>query len=87
MRGELADLEEGRSRVDEAANTVARQQLSPDKTWSSGSLRVANGEFLPLRQDQLTITGQAMEVRLYAEDPARDYMPSIGTLHHLHQTI
>ena len=50
-------------------------------------LRVANGEFLPLRQDQLTITGHAMEVRLYAEDPARDYMPSIGTLHHLHQPI
>jgi 3-methylcrotonyl-CoA carboxylase alpha subunit len=47
-------------------------------------LRVAKGEALPLRQDQLTINGHAMEVRLYAEDPARDYMPSIGTLHHLH---
>ena len=47
-------------------------------------LRVANGEPLPLLQDQLTINGHAMEVRLYAEDPARDYMPSIGTLHHLH---
>ncbi len=47
-------------------------------------LRVANGEPLPLQQDQLTINGHAMEVRLYAEDPARDYMPSIGTLHHLH---
>ena len=47
-------------------------------------LRVADGESLPLRQDELAIGGHAMEVRLYAEDPARDYMPSIGTLYHLH---
>ena len=47
-------------------------------------LRVADGEPLPRRQDELTISGHAIEVRLYAEDPARDYMPSIGTLHHLH---
>lgn len=46
-------------------------------------LRVANGETLPLRQDQLRINGHAIEVRLYAEDPARNYMPSIGTLRHL----
>ncbi|MGI4796845.1 MAG: acetyl/propionyl/methylcrotonyl-CoA carboxylase subunit alpha [Janthinobacterium lividum] len=46
-------------------------------------LRVANGETLPLRQDQLRIDGHAIEVRLYAEDPSRNYMPSIGTLHHL----
>ena len=46
-------------------------------------LRVANGEPLPLQQHQLAIHGHAMEVRLYAEDPARDYMPGTGTLHHL----
>ena len=46
-------------------------------------LRVADGEPLPLQQDQLSIDGHAIEVRLYAEDPARDYMPSIGTLQHL----
>ncbi len=46
-------------------------------------LRVAAGERLPLRQDELSIHGHALEVRLYAEDPARDYMPGTGTLSHL----
>ena len=45
--------------------------------------RVADGEVLPLRQDELSIHGHAIEVRVYAEDPARHYRPSIGTLHHL----
>jgi 3-methylcrotonyl-CoA carboxylase alpha subunit len=48
-------------------------------------LRVAAGEPLPLRQDQLRITGHAIEARIYAEDPARDFLPSTGTLHHLRQ--
>ncbi len=46
-------------------------------------LRVAEGQPLPLRQEDLGITGHAIEVRLYAEDPARDFLPSIGTLVHL----
>ncbi len=46
-------------------------------------LRVAAGEKLPKRQDELMISGHAIEVRLYAEDPARDFLPATGTLHHL----
>ena len=46
-------------------------------------LRVAAGAKLPLRQEELAIHGHAIEVRLYAEDPARDYRPSTGTLLHL----
>jgi len=45
-------------------------------------LRVASGEPLPLRQDQLGIKGWAMEARLYAEDPAHEFLPSTGRLDH-----
>ncbi|SFP54006.1 acetyl/propionyl/methylcrotonyl-CoA carboxylase subunit alpha [Sphingomonas rubra] len=43
-------------------------------------LRVASGEPLPLRQDQLVIDGWAIEARLYAEDPTKGFLPSIGRL-------
>ncbi|MES3083917.1 acetyl/propionyl/methylcrotonyl-CoA carboxylase subunit alpha [Sphingomonas faeni] len=46
-------------------------------------LRVASGEPLPKRQDELAIDGWAMEARLYAEDPATGFLPSVGPLHHL----
>ena len=44
--------------------------------------RVAAGESLPLRQDQIALNGWAMEARLYAEDPANGFLPSIGKLEH-----
>ncbi|MBU0796669.1 MAG: acetyl/propionyl/methylcrotonyl-CoA carboxylase subunit alpha [Alphaproteobacteria bacterium] len=43
-------------------------------------LRIASGEPLPLSQGQLRIDGHAFEVRLYAEDPARDFVPQTGRL-------
>ncbi|HWU93133.1 MAG TPA: biotin carboxylase N-terminal domain-containing protein, partial [Sphingomicrobium sp.] len=46
-------------------------------------LRVASGEPLPKRQDELSINGHAIEARLYAEDPARGFLPSVGKLEYL----
>jgi 3-methylcrotonyl-CoA carboxylase alpha subunit len=43
-------------------------------------LRVAAGERLPLAQDMIRIDGHAIEARIYAEDPARDFAPSTGRL-------
>jgi len=43
-------------------------------------IRVAAGEKLALAQDDVTLTGWAMESRVYAEDPFRNFMPSIGRL-------
>mgnify|MGYP003668150176 FL=1 len=43
-------------------------------------IRVASGEALPFQQSDLKINGWAMESRLYAEDPYRNFLPSIGRL-------
>ena len=43
-------------------------------------IRVANGEILSLKQNEVKINGWAMESRLYAEDPYRGFLPSIGRL-------
>lgn len=43
-------------------------------------IAVARGEFLPLAQEDVTLTGHAIEVRLYAEDPAKDFLPSTGPI-------
>ena len=44
-------------------------------------LRVAQGEPLGFTQDDLFISGHAIEARLYAEDPANDFLPVTGTIH------
>jgi acetyl/propionyl-CoA carboxylase alpha subunit len=46
-------------------------------------LRVASGEELPLRQEELKINGHAIEARLYAENPETGFLPSIGPLRRL----
>jgi 3-methylcrotonyl-CoA carboxylase alpha subunit len=43
-------------------------------------IRVAAGEGLPLTQDEISCQGHAVEARLYAEDPAQNYLPQIGRL-------
>ena len=48
-------------------------------------LRVARGEKLPLRQDQLEINGHSIETRIYAEDPDNDFLPQSGTIHYLRE--
>ena len=46
-------------------------------------LRIASGERLPLESSKITRGGAAIEARLYAEDPAHDYLPSVGRIAHL----
>lgn len=43
-------------------------------------IKVARGEALPLSQSDITIEGHAMELRVYAEDPLNDFLPSVGQL-------
>ena len=43
-------------------------------------LRVAFGEKLPLAQDQITLNGHAIEARVYAENPHKNFMPSVGRI-------
>ena len=43
-------------------------------------IRIARGEVLGFSQKELKITGHALELRVYAEDPTDDFLPSVGTL-------
>ncbi|HAU14080.1 MAG TPA: 3-methylcrotonyl-CoA carboxylase [Gammaproteobacteria bacterium] len=47
-------------------------------------LRIAAGEPLPLQQDQITLDGHAIEVRLYAEDAYQNFLPQTGRVHLWH---
>jgi len=44
-------------------------------------IQVAAGQALPFRQDDITLRGHAIEARVYAEDPANNFLPDVGTLH------
>ncbi len=50
-------------------------------------LRVACGEALPVLQDALEISGHAIEARIYAENPMKDFLPSIGTITHMRMPV
>jgi len=50
-------------------------------------LRVASGEHLPAKQNELSITGHAFEARIYAEDPDNEFLPTAGHLTHLETPI
>lgn len=43
-------------------------------------IKIARGEKLPFSQEDLAINGHAIELRVYAEDPLNDFLPSVGTL-------
>lgn len=58
-------------------------ELISNQDLVAWQLRIACGEPLPCSQDQLSIDGHAIEVRLYAEDPLRDFLPATGRLQHL----
>jgi len=46
-------------------------------------LRIASGQEIPLKQAELKVSGHAIEARIYAEDPRRDFLPATGRLLHL----
>ncbi len=50
-------------------------------------IRVANGEKLSFSQEDLKQTGHAIEIRVYAEDPANNFMPSPGKIHKLREPL
>lgn len=58
----------------------------PVTEWITGTdlvelqIRVARGEALAMKQEDLKIKGHAMELRVYAEDPMNDFLPSVGNL-------
>ncbi len=47
-------------------------------------IRVARGESLPCSQSQLSLSGHAIEARIYAENPAQQFLPATGTVHFIH---
>jgi len=58
----------------------------PVSEWIAGvdlvelQIKVARGEQLDLKQEDLKINGHALELRVYAEDPMNDFLPSVGNL-------
>ncbi|MFC5195853.1 acetyl-CoA carboxylase biotin carboxylase subunit [Bizionia hallyeonensis] len=55
-------------------------ELITDTDLVELQIRVARGEVLPITQTDLKINGHALELRVYAEDPLNDFLPSVGNL-------
>ena len=55
-------------------------ELITGKDLVKEQIRVARGEELSFKQEDLTINGHAIEIRVYAEDPANNFLPDIGNL-------
>lgn len=55
-------------------------ELISDTDLVAQQIKIARGEPLSFAQEDLTIKGHALELRVYAEDPLNDFLPSIGTL-------
>jgi 3-methylcrotonyl-CoA carboxylase alpha subunit len=60
-------------------------EMITDQDLVEWQLKVAAGQPLPLSQDDLSMTGHAFEARIYAEDPANEFLPAAGTLNWLQQ--
>ena len=58
-------------------------ELITGQDFVEWQLRIASGEPLALQQSELSISGHAIEARIYAEDPHNDFLPSPGTVEHL----
>ncbi|RCW46979.1 acetyl-CoA/propionyl-CoA carboxylase biotin carboxyl carrier protein [Halopolyspora algeriensis] len=68
--------------VTELVTSVGGQRGIDLVEWQ---VRVASGEVLPFTQDDLALDGHAVEARVYAEDPARNFLPTGGTLLAVHE--
>ncbi len=60
-------------------------EMITNRDLVSWQLLVAAGEPLPCNQDDVQLSGHAIEARIYAEDPARDFMPSSGRIDYLRE--
>ncbi len=59
-------------------------EMITDTDLVEWQIRVAEGHPIPKKQDELSIEGHSFEVRLYAEDPAKNFMPQTGRLDYFH---